>query len=688
MAMPADAAIVDGTLDTSFGSSGRVTTDFGGGNDEIMAVAIQTDGKIVAAGFANGGPTGNDFALARYNADGKPDTSFGTGSTGTVTTDFGDSGDDRAKAIVIQSDGKIVVAGYATISSKKEFALARYKADGTLDTTFGTGGIYSTHTTANLDDELQAVALQLDGKIVAAGYSNTGGGTGYDFAVLRLNAVGTPDTAFGAGGNGMVVKDLAVNNDDYARAVAVNNNGKITVAGFSINTTNTPAKDFFAIAQLKPDGSADGTFYGATGAHLDDMGSALDQIFGLAILPNGQAVVAGNHRNSTNSDFIVARYRLGGTLDNTFGTGDPISGSTRTDFGSGDDTAYAMTLQPDGKIITAGYASTPGSGKVFALARYNSDGTVDTTFNSGGTKPGTLTLDFGNQASEARAAALQPDGKVVVAGFASNSTDLEFALTRYLAFSTSDVSLNPSASIGFTDDNTASANSPSVSDMLTLAGLGTGVSVPVGIGGDSSSEYAKNGSTSYGTGFAWATNGDQFNVRHTTGAGFGDQVTTTLSFGGVVAPNNYAVVLGTTTPYTYTSTVNQAPVISGAPGTSVVESTAYSFTPTASDPDSGDTLTFGIVNKPTWATFDTATGTLSGTPACVDVGDNPAIGISVSDAAGASASLPDFTLTVTASSTCTPPPTPGTASSGGGLTSPLWLTVLAAGLCGIRRRNG
>ena len=677
VATPVYAAVVDGTLDTSFGASGKVITNFGSGDDEIKAVAIQPNGKIVAAGFASNG-TDDDFALARYNDNGTLDTTFNT--TGTVLKNFS-SGEDRAQAIVIQPDGKIVVAGYATYSGKKEFALARYNQDGTIDTTFGTSGIVHHHTTANRDDEFRAITLQLDGKIVAAGYSDTGTGTSYDFAVMRYDTDGTPDASFN-GGN-FVITDVkpGAQYEDYARGVVVQPDGNITVAGFSTDTVNGN-KDYFAKARYISDGTPDSIFF----TNVDNLGTTSDQLFALAVQPDGYSVVVGNHRNTSDKDFVVARYNNGGVRDTAFGT----SGAVTKDFGHGDDSAYAMVLQPDGKIIAVGFNTTSTSTGDFALARYTSSGVLDTTFNSIGTQ----SLDFSGHDDEAYAAALQPDGEVVVAGYAGNGTDLDFALARYRAFSTSDVPLNPSTSIHFTDDNTATANSVSTSDMLTLAGLGSGVNVPLAVSGG---DYTKNcisalvSNCTFTTGFAWATNGDQFNVRHTTGANFGDQVTTTLSFGGIMAANNYAVVLGTKTPYTYTSTVNQAPTISGTPSTSVIESTAYSFTPTASDPDiangNSDTLTFGIANKPTWATFDTATGTLSGTPACIDVGDNPAIGISVTDAAGATASLPDFTLTVAASSTCQPPPPPGNTGGGGGVINPIWLAILASGLYRARRRK-
>src|SRR5262249_24701082 len=128
----------DGSLDTTFGTGGKVTTDFGGGHASADAVAVQNDGKIVAAGHAYSAQTNWDFALTRYNSDGHPDTSFGSG--GKVTTDFS-AGDDHANAVILQSDGKIVVAGLGSnATTAQDFGLARYNADGSLDTTFGVGG--------------------------------------------------------------------------------------------------------------------------------------------------------------------------------------------------------------------------------------------------------------------------------------------------------------------------------------------------------------------------------------------------------------------------------------------------------------------------------------------------------------------------------------------------------------------
>ena len=177
----------NGTLDGTFGTGGKVTTDFNGDDDEAHALVLQPDGKLVAAGQAESGYRGRDFALARYNPNGSLDATFGTG--GKVTTDFAGN-DDAAFGAVLQSDGKIVAAGGAKTSRSQDFALARYNANGSLDATFGTGGKVTTDFAGN-DDAAFALALQQDGKLVAAGGANVGRsrtdyrGSGEDFALAR-----------------------------------------------------------------------------------------------------------------------------------------------------------------------------------------------------------------------------------------------------------------------------------------------------------------------------------------------------------------------------------------------------------------------------------------------------------------------------------------------------------------------
>src|SRR5262249_24752883 len=188
------SAQTSGTLDASFGTSGKATTDFAGGTGAAArTVVVEPDGKILVAGLAafNGA---FDFALARYNSNGTIDTSFGTG--GKVTTAFDFPGNfDRVFTIVQQPDGKVVAVG-STVNLFADFALARFNANGTLDTSFGTGGIVTT--AFGVSAEATSAVVQSDGKIVAAGFANLGGGD--YFALVRYNSNGTLDTSFGTGG--------------------------------------------------------------------------------------------------------------------------------------------------------------------------------------------------------------------------------------------------------------------------------------------------------------------------------------------------------------------------------------------------------------------------------------------------------------------------------------------------------
>ena len=218
---------VDGSLDTSFGSGGKVTTAIGS-SDEIYSVVIQSDGKIVASGNSWNG-SNDDFALVRYNVDGSLDTSFGSG--GKVTTAIGPA-NDYADSVVIQSDGKIVVAGASWNGENNDFALARYNVDGSLDTSFGIGGKVTTAIRSS-DDSANFVVIQSDGKIVAAGYSSNGG-KGV-FALARYNVDGSLDTSFGTGGK---VTTAIGSSEDDAYSVAIQSDGKIVAAGFSFNGSN------------------------------------------------------------------------------------------------------------------------------------------------------------------------------------------------------------------------------------------------------------------------------------------------------------------------------------------------------------------------------------------------------------------------------------------------------------------
>jgi uncharacterized delta-60 repeat protein len=403
-ASPALAA--PGDLDTTFGGDGKVTTNFTRGFDAANAVAIQADGKIVAAGVAT---DGRRFALARNNPDGTLDTTFG--DRGKVTTNF-TAENDVAKGVAIQTDGKIVVAGQA--GKGPRFVLARYTSDGSLDSSFSGDGKVSTSFATKGGDAASAVAIQADGKIVAAGTAHTNC-TCEKFAVARYDTNGRLDTSFGGDGKATV----HFKGGGEAGGMAIGANGKIVVVG-----GNVPDVDKFEVARFNTDGTLDTTF-GGDGKVTTNMGQGEESATGVAIQANGMVVVAGYtdlpHEAGDTfgpGKFALARYNPDGTLDTTF-SGD---GKVTTTF-STDATPSGVAVQGNGRIVAVG--GVGGAGGRFALARYDRNGALDATFGG----DGKVTTNFSAEEDLASAVALQTDGKIVAAGKARGD---RFAVARYL----------------------------------------------------------------------------------------------------------------------------------------------------------------------------------------------------------------------------------------------------------------
>jgi uncharacterized delta-60 repeat protein len=322
-----------GGLDTTF-----VTTDFGG-NDIVTGIAIQPDGKIVAVGLTQVGSGPLAAAITRYNSDGTQDTTFGTSGKTTTTLGVG----AVARAVAIQVDGKILVAGSvfteAAGVASADFLLARYTATGTLDVTFGTGGIVTTDF-AGLDDIASAVTIQADGKIVLAGLTLSPPNS-LDFALARYNSNGTLDSGFGNAGKVITVAD----GGQQAFAIVMQPDSKIVVAG----DTATAGNSDFAVRRYNSNGALDASF-GSSGTVITDFGSD-EAARAVAIQTDGKIIVAGARGEGNNTDFALARYMANGTLDTSFGVG----GKVTTNVG-GIDWAMAMELQPDNKILVAGRA--------------------------------------------------------------------------------------------------------------------------------------------------------------------------------------------------------------------------------------------------------------------------------------------------------------------------------------------
>lgn len=393
-----------GDLDVTFDGDGKVTTSIGSSHDEAYSIAIQPDGKIVAVGYSLLNISNYDFAVVRYNSDGTLDSSFG--SNGKVTTDLGLS-EDFAQSVKIQPDGKIIVEG----RTAKMIRLIRYNTNGSLDSTFGIGGqVYtSLRYSGNL---IEPLILQPDGKILIGGAAYSGSNA--DVALARYNTDGSLDSSFGTGGQGVSAIGTG---DDVVTSLAVQHDGKIVVACCVYDGVTSK----LALARFNTTGTLDNSF-GENGKVIMALSWVEEyREYNLAIKSNDMIVVAGVSYNGLDRDFALARLNTDGSLDNSF--------NVNTDIGTNqDDYPTSLTVQPDGKIVVAGVTVGSNLSYDFALARYNSDGTLDSSFST----DGRLTTSFSVWGNFATSVAIQPDGEIVVAGYSNNSTDDDFALARYL----------------------------------------------------------------------------------------------------------------------------------------------------------------------------------------------------------------------------------------------------------------
>ena len=411
------ALLAAGFLDPAFDGDGRFVRAAGTGG----AVVVQPDGRIVTAGAVDsttGG--GSDFLVCRYNPDGSPDATFGQG--GSVRTDFAGRS-DLARAVALQADGRIVVAG----SSGREFALARYHPNGTPDAGFDGDGMLTTafgFSGAALD-----VAIQPDGKIVAAGSASPAPGEA-TFALARYQENGSLDTTFDGDGRVTTASGLTA-----AYAVAIGSGGKI-IAGGSADTNFGDA----ALARYNPDGSLD-TSFGPNPSAGDDVPPAgvvlaafegfdvYDEIRDVAVDADGTVVAAGTveGRGMTLYRF-AADGKVAARFESAEFPGGPGGGAS---FGSA---GMAVALRPEGVLAAGHTADAGGQPENFALVRFNPDGVVDRTFGF----RGVAVTDFRLAAASlpgstdpqdgATGLAVGPGGSIVLAG----STNGRASLARYL----------------------------------------------------------------------------------------------------------------------------------------------------------------------------------------------------------------------------------------------------------------
>ena len=402
-----------GEFDPSFGTNGEVQTNvMGGGSSDILTdLAALSDGKILAVGSTqnrgdfgvecspgvpttvNCGGANANWSVARYNADGTLDPTFAVGAddvgrgAGAVPWDRNNLIGGKAMALALMADGAFVAVGrvfdpqLARWRAAVAFFDERGRSSGPIKVTEGNDAI------------LNDVLVQSDGRIVAAGQVE---GTPGGFAIVRLNADGTMDSGFGAGG--IAVVDLAPGLADEALALRLQADGKIVATG---NTFLSASSRTVAVLRLESDGSLDPTF-GTAGVTVTSLPGGASEAAALAIQPDGKIVVGGRASNGTR--FALLRYDSAGVLDPSFGSG----GVVQTDLSLGNDRISDIALQADGAIVAAGAGTTLNR---LTVARYRSDGSLDVDFGAGGA----VAAASGGVQSEGNAVALCGD-KIVAGG--------------------------------------------------------------------------------------------------------------------------------------------------------------------------------------------------------------------------------------------------------------------------------
>ena len=389
---------------TPFGLSGKIVSEISSNDDKISASAVDLEGRLILVGETHNG-SNYDFIVARYTANGVLDTSFGTG--GTTTTEFG-TGDDKAKDIVLDSLGRIVVTGESHNGSDYDFAVARYDTNGNLDSTFSSDGKKTIDFYSNTD-VAEAIALDGEGNIVVGGYVYDNADA--DVGVVRLNADGTLDNSFNS--DGKTSFGFGESND-IAWDLAVDSNDRIIVVG---ETDLIGSSEDAAIFRLTGSGILD-TSFGSDGATIIDQGTGLNSAYSVNIDNQGKIVVAGLANNGTDFDFSLFRLNPTGTLDESFT-------STLTDFSSGTDAAIDSFIDGNGRIVLSGHSISGGTSD-FALVRYGSNGLIDSSFgNSGKT-----TVDFDSTDDRSYSVIGLSKGNILATGSTEDSSSKNFALLR------------------------------------------------------------------------------------------------------------------------------------------------------------------------------------------------------------------------------------------------------------------
>lgn len=404
-----------GSLDTSFGTGGKIITSINNGSDKAYGVALQSDGKIIVVGMTTNTSTGKDFVCIRYNTNGSVDTAFG--NSGIVTNDLQTGSDDVAYSVAIQSDGKIILAGYSDDGSNKNAALLRLNTDGSIDTSFGTSGKVFTDFITGKADEIKTVKIHsLTGNIIVGGTSSTTS-TASQAVIARYTSTGLLDTSFNS--TGKILLPNASGSGTYYYTIedlAVKSNGKISAVGW-INQQGLSWSANHYGCRLNSNGTLD-TSFSTDGVIVTNGGfNGDDKSFSMLLNSDDSILFAGGGYLSTlEYDFILGLYDANGAS---------AVGKALFDYGSlVKDISYGMGVDSTGKIVLVGSNVTSVSSSTFGIARVNANYTIDSTFGTSGK----VTTAFGaNTTNEAFDMVIQSDDKILAVGYTGN----DFAIARY-----------------------------------------------------------------------------------------------------------------------------------------------------------------------------------------------------------------------------------------------------------------
>jgi len=402
-----------GSLDPTFGNGGKVVTSITSGQDKAFGVAIQSDSKIIVAGYSTNTITGKDFAVVRYKTDGTLDSTFG--NNGIVTTDLQIGSEDVAYSVALQSDGKIILAGYSDNGSNKDAALIRYNSNGTIDSTFGTNGIVITDFENNQQDEIKVLKIhQLTGNIIVGGASAISTSIGKP-VIARYTSSGNLDTSFNSTG----IKLLWIVANDNARIFSVEDlvvasNGKISAVGWRKQISTTISIEYWACRVLS-NGVPDISFSGDGVVQYGD-GNGTSSAYGLLLNSNQDFILCGTKQYSVDYSFRLLKINANGTI--------PASSIYYTGYTSGINKANKIAEDNNGNFVFIGNSGS-ATNSSFTIGRLNSaDLTADINFGTSGFTSTT----FGNAINECYNLSIQSDNKIVVVGYSGT----DFSIARFV----------------------------------------------------------------------------------------------------------------------------------------------------------------------------------------------------------------------------------------------------------------